>query len=101
MPPYYYTTEEQGDTTILTVNISNTDPLVVLRPTRVGSVIDVVRDFAWTVSPKTNEEYAQVLYLAFRLADTKGLSRVFVIPPTGDGIAVAVNDRLSKSASEK
>jgi L-threonylcarbamoyladenylate synthase len=52
-------------------------------------------------SPKTNEEYAQVLYEAFRLADTKGLSKVFVIPPTGDGIAVAINDRLAKSAFEK
>jgi L-threonylcarbamoyladenylate synthase len=52
-------------------------------------------------APKTNEEYAQVLYEAFRLADTKGLSRVFVIPPTGDGIAVAINDRLAKSAFEK
>jgi len=52
-------------------------------------------------SPKTNEEYAQVLYEAFRLADIKGLARVFVIPPTGDGIAVAINDRLSKSAFEK
>ena len=52
-------------------------------------------------SPKTNEEYAQVLYEAFRLADIKGLRRVFVIPPTGDGIAVAINDRLSKSAFEK
>jgi L-threonylcarbamoyladenylate synthase len=52
-------------------------------------------------APKTNEEYAQVLYLAFRLADTKGLIRVFVIPPTGDGIAVAINDRLRKSAFEK
>ena len=52
-------------------------------------------------APKTNEEYAQVLYQAFRLADSKGLRRVFVIPPTGDGIAVAINDRLSKSASEK
>jgi hypothetical protein len=60
MPPYYYTTEEQSDTTVLGVNISNTDPLVVLRPTRVGSVIDVVRDFAWTVSPKTNEEFKKV-----------------------------------------
>ena len=49
-------------------------------------------------APKTNEEYAQVLYQAFRLADTKGLIRVFVIPPTGDGIAVAINDRLQKSA---
>jgi L-threonylcarbamoyladenylate synthase len=52
-------------------------------------------------SPKTNEEYAQVLYEAFRLADIKGLRRVFVIPPIGDGIAVAINDRLSKSAFEK
>ena len=52
-------------------------------------------------SPKTNEEYAQVLYEAFRLADSKSLRRVFVIPPTGDGIAVAINDRLSKSAFEK
>jgi L-threonylcarbamoyladenylate synthase len=52
-------------------------------------------------SPKTNEEFAQVLYEAFRLADIKGLTRVFVIPPTGGGIAVAINDRLSKSAFEK
>jgi L-threonylcarbamoyladenylate synthase len=49
-------------------------------------------------SPKSNEEYAQVLYEAFRLADTKGLRRLFVIPPTGDGIAVAVNERLRKAA---
>jgi len=52
-------------------------------------------------SPKTNKEYAQVLYEAFRLADFKGLRRIYVIPPTGDGIAVAINDRLSKSAFEK
>ena len=52
-------------------------------------------------APKTNEEYAQVLYEAFRLADHKGISRVFVIPPIGDGIAVAINDRLAKSAFEK
>ena len=52
-------------------------------------------------SPKTNEEYAQVLYEAFRLADIKSLTRVFVIPPTGGGIAVAINDRLAKSAFEK
>ena len=51
--------------------------------------------------PKTNEEYAQVLYEAFRLADFKGIGRLFVIPPTGDGIAVAINDRLTKSAFEK
>ena len=52
-------------------------------------------------SPKTNEEFARILYESFRSADIKGLRRVFVIPPTGDGIAVAINDRLSKSAFEK
>jgi L-threonylcarbamoyladenylate synthase len=52
-------------------------------------------------APKSNEEYAQVLYEAFRLADREGLRRVFVIPPTGGGIAVAINDRLSKSAFAK
>ena len=52
-------------------------------------------------APETNEEFAQVLYEAFRLADSKGLERVFVISPTGDGIAVAINDRLGKSAFEK
>jgi len=52
-------------------------------------------------APKTIEEYAQVLYQAFRLADINGLRNVFVIPPTGGGIAVAINDRLSKSAFEK
>jgi len=52
-------------------------------------------------APKTNEEFARVLYEAFRLADFKGLRRVFVIPPTGGGIAVAINDRLNKSAFEK
>ena len=49
-------------------------------------------------SPKTNEDYAQALYEAFRLADRKGVGRVFVIPPTGEGIAVAVRDRLIKAA---
>ena len=52
-------------------------------------------------APKTNEEYAQVLYEAFRLADGKGIGRVFVIPPIGGGLAVAINDRLAKSAFEK
>ena len=52
-------------------------------------------------SPKTNKEFAQILYKAFRQADIKGLSRIFVIPPTGGGIADAINDRLVKSATNK
>ncbi len=49
-------------------------------------------------SPKDNEEYAQLLYQALRLADTKQLPNVIVIPPTGDDIAIAICDRLEKCA---
>jgi len=47
-------------------------------------------------SPKDNNEYAQLLYQALRLADTKQLPNVIVIPPTGDDLAVAICDRLAK-----
>ena len=50
-------------------------------------------------NPKNNEDYARLLYEAFRLADSKEVKRIFVIPPIGGGIAVAINDRLAKSAS--
>jgi len=49
-------------------------------------------------SPKNNKEYAQILYQALRLADTKQLPHVVVIPPAGDDLAIAVRDRLEKSA---
>lgn len=52
-------------------------------------------------SPRDNEEYAKILYSAFRQADTKKLGRIYVIPPTGAGIAVAINDRLMKASFEK
>ena len=47
--------------------------------------------------PKNNTEYARELYQALRLADSKNLKRVFVIPPIGDDIAAAIRDRLQKS----
>jgi L-threonylcarbamoyladenylate synthase len=49
-------------------------------------------------SPATNEEYARTLYQGLRLADSKKLSKVFVIEPEGNDIAVAVCDRLQKAA---
>ena len=51
-------------------------------------------------SPINDIEFAKILYAAFRLADTKGLKRVFVIPPLGNGLAAAINDRLVKSATQ-
>jgi L-threonylcarbamoyladenylate synthase len=49
-------------------------------------------------SPKDNKEFAQLLYQALRLADTKQLLNVIVIPPTGDDLAIAICDRLEKCA---
>jgi L-threonylcarbamoyladenylate synthase len=50
------------------------------------------------ISPTTNEEYARTLYQGFRLADSKNLNKVFVIPPTGDDISIAIYDRIQKAS---
>jgi L-threonylcarbamoyladenylate synthase len=50
-------------------------------------------------SPKNIDQFAKVLYQALRSGDQKGLKRIIVIPPNGDGIAKAVRDRLIKAAA--
>jgi L-threonylcarbamoyladenylate synthase len=52
-------------------------------------------------SPKSNEEFAQVLYSALRLGDQFGLKNIVVVEPTGEGLAVAIRDRLNRAASGK
>ena len=49
-------------------------------------------------APKSNEEFAQVLYEALRSADHKNLARVVVHEPTGEDIAVAIRDRLKRAS---
>jgi L-threonylcarbamoyladenylate synthase len=49
-------------------------------------------------SPEDVNEYAQQLYSALRLADEKEISDVVAITPSGDGIAIAIRDRLSKAS---
>jgi L-threonylcarbamoyladenylate synthase len=49
-------------------------------------------------APKTHEEFAQVLYAALRSADEQGLATVVVQQPVGDGIAIAIRDRLKRAA---
>jgi L-threonylcarbamoyladenylate synthase len=48
--------------------------------------------------PRTHEEFARVLYAALRSADEKGLATVVVHQPQGDGIAIAIRDRLKRAA---
>jgi L-threonylcarbamoyladenylate synthase len=49
-------------------------------------------------APKTHDEFARVLYSALRAADEKGLETVVVAQPLGDGIAIAIRDRLKRAA---
>ena len=49
-------------------------------------------------TPATNEEFAKTLYQGLRLADSKKLSKVYIIEPEGNDIAVAICDRLQKAA---
>jgi L-threonylcarbamoyladenylate synthase len=49
-------------------------------------------------APKSDDEFARVLYAALRVADEQGLQTVVVQQPVGDGIAIAIRDRLKRAA---
>jgi len=49
-------------------------------------------------APKSHEEFAHDLYAALRTADEQGLATVVVHQPLGDGIAIAIRDRLKRAA---
>jgi L-threonylcarbamoyladenylate synthase len=49
-------------------------------------------------APESHQEFARVLYAALRAADHQGLHTVVVEQPSGDGIAVAIRDRLKRAA---
>ena len=49
-------------------------------------------------APTTHEEFARILYSALRAADGQGLVAVVVHQPHGDGIAIAIRDRLIRAA---
>jgi L-threonylcarbamoyladenylate synthase len=49
-------------------------------------------------SPKNVEEFARVMYSALRDADAKGLNSVVVAEPAGDGLALAIRDRLMRAS---
>jgi len=49
-------------------------------------------------APKSVEEFAQVLYSALREGDRQGLSSIYIDQPSGDDLAIAIRDRLARSA---
>lgn len=50
-------------------------------------------------SPNTDKEFARILYGSLRAADDLGLTHVVVFQPQGAGIAIAIRDRLRRSAN--
>ncbi len=49
--------------------------------------------------PRSVEAFAHDLYEALRSGDAKELERIVVWQPKGDGIAIAIRDRLSRAAA--
>ena len=48
--------------------------------------------------PVTVDDFAHELYACLRAGDDLKLEKIYVVPPTGDGIAQAINDRLKRAA---
>ncbi len=50
-------------------------------------------------SPETVDQFARILYQSLRSGDKQGLKRIFVSIPHGDGVAIAIRDRIQKAAN--
>ena len=49
-------------------------------------------------TPATIEDFAHELYSSLRAGDDLQLKTIYVVPPSGDGLAQAINDRLNRAA---
>jgi L-threonylcarbamoyladenylate synthase len=49
-------------------------------------------------SPATIEDFAHDLYGCLRAGDDLGLEKIYVVPPVGEGLVQAINDRLQRAA---
>jgi L-threonylcarbamoyladenylate synthase len=49
-------------------------------------------------SPTNTDEYARTLYSALRDSDAQGLETIAIIQPGGDGLAIAIRDRLMRAS---
>ena len=50
-------------------------------------------------APNSIEEFARTLYAALRDADQQGISIIHIQPPQGNGLAIAIRDRITRAAS--
>jgi L-threonylcarbamoyladenylate synthase len=49
-------------------------------------------------SPANTDEYARTLYSALRDGDAQALTTIAIIQPSGDGLAIAIRDRLMRAS---
>ncbi len=49
-------------------------------------------------SPANTDDYAHALYSALRDGDAQGLETIAIIQPSGDGLAIAIRDRLMRAS---
>ena len=49
-------------------------------------------------APATVKEFARIMYSALRDADARQLKSVVVAEPAGDGLALAIRDRLMRAS---
>ena len=61
----------------------------------VATPVGVIR----LAAPKSLEEYARILYAALREADAQKLAEINVFMPEGNGLAVAIRDRITRAAA--
>ena len=65
-----------------------------IAPADVATPSDAIR----LASPADTDEYARTLYSALRDGDAQGLKTIAVIQPSGDGLAIAIRDRLMRAS---
>lgn len=49
-------------------------------------------------APRTVEEFARILYSTLRAADQCGITSIVVVQPSGQGLPIAIRERLEKAA---
>lgn len=64
------------------------------------SSISTPNDAIRLAAPENTNSYANQLYAALREADHLNLKSVSIVPPEGDGIAVAIRDRIDKMVTD-
>ena len=64
------------------------------------SSITTPNDAIRLAAPDNTKSFANQLYAALRKADHLNLKSVSIVPPEGDGIAVAIRDRINKMVAD-